>query len=193
LNAITIQSAWDYLSIANNSLFDQEDEQTLLEKVEKLQRSLVATVYDLSAIRVLDGNAGQRIRSGCRRNPKTEGANTLMPTEDFVTIFADRQFKGVSAQLKPGDYNLNLGAVGNDNISSIRIPEGCEVTAFVDMNFGRDSKKFTADVADLASFDNKISSMKVRGNEGNERNAGIQYTIATYLLDDLFTKGETTP
>lgn len=82
----------------------------------------------------------------------------------LVTIFAHSQFKGDSMELKPAHYTQDFntfGAIGDDNISSIRIPEGYAVTVFVDANFKGASKKFTADVADLGDFDNNISSLIV--------------------------------
>ena len=56
---------------------------------------------------------------------------------------------------------MNFGAIGNDNISSIKISPGVTVKVYADIDFKGESAEFTGDVADLGSFDNKISSLTI--------------------------------
>jgi len=85
-----------------------------------------------------------------------------MPTEEFVTIYADRDFKGGSQKLQPGRYNLDYGPVGDNNISSVRIPEGWTVTMYDGRDFTGTSREFTASASSLGEFDNIISSISIR-------------------------------
>ncbi len=58
-----------------------------------------------------------------------------IPEIDFtVTVYAD-SFEGVSQNLLPGRYLARDLAVGNNNISSVRVPKGMQVTLFEDPDF----------------------------------------------------------
>ena len=70
-------------------------------------------------------------------------ADAGIPT---VVIYKD-DFTGPALRLTTGRYDLeDLGAVGNDHISSLRIPDGMKVTLFEHKQFTGRSLSFTADV-----------------------------------------------
>jgi len=53
-----------------------------------------------------------------------------------VIVYKDRNFAGKSLALKKGQYKMGqLSKVGNDTISSLRVPEGYTVTLYADDNF----------------------------------------------------------
>ncbi|MFF3976975.1 hypothetical protein [Streptomyces sp. NPDC001828] len=88
----------------------------------------------------------------------------MSPASGAVQIFLDRDFKGASATLDEGSYDVNhlqAGAVGNDAISSLKVADGYEVTVYKDAGLKGDSKTFTADAAALGEFSDTISSLKV--------------------------------
>ena len=84
-----------------------------------------------------------------------------MPTEEFVTVFADRNFQGGSQKLQPGSYNLDYGPVGDNNISSIAIPDGWTVVVYADLDCQGEAKTFSASAAELGDFDDRISSIVI--------------------------------
>lgn len=89
-----------------------------------------------------------------------------IPETDFtVTVYTDA-FEGVSQNLLPGRYLARDLAVGNNNISSVRVPKGMQVTLFDDPDFS--GFRFTAgrdvDLINYSfgqNFDNMTSSLVV--------------------------------
>jgi hypothetical protein len=81
-------------------------------------------------------------------------------------IYADRDFAGDSMTLQAGTYDLTTpGAVGNDAISSVKVPSGWTVTLYENTGQQGASKSFTSDTAYVGDdFDNVASSIKVDGS-----------------------------
>jgi len=89
-----------------------------------------------------------------------------------ITVYADINFAGQSASFD-GD-TPNLASAGwNDNISSIRVPNGETWEICVDENFGNQCQAVTGSVADLRStgWNDRISSIR-RVNDRGGRNRG---------------------
>ena len=64
-----------------------------------------------------------------------------------VTIYADADFTGVSQYLAIGSYDVGALGIGNDQLSSLKVPEGLKVTLFENAGFAGKSRVFTADTA----------------------------------------------
>lgn len=89
-----------------------------------------------------------------------------IPQTDFtVTVYTD-SFEGVSQNLLPGKYLARDLAVGNNSISSVRVPKGMQATLFDDADFSGYQFRAGRDV-DLMNhsfgqnFDNITSSLLV--------------------------------
>ena len=80
---------------------------------------------------------------------------------DMVTVYRDGNFRGASQFLSAGYHNDNGLGVGNDQISSIKIPAGWEVTVYTNSNYSGSSKTYTSDVSNLYEFNDKISSILI--------------------------------
>lgn len=82
-------------------------------------------------------------------------------TEVTITVYTDR-FQGASQELLPGRYRAIDLTVGNNSISSIRVPRGMRVTIQDREDKTGFSRTITTD-SDLAGqrFDNNISSLMV--------------------------------
>jgi|688.fasta_scaffold06873_6 hypothetical protein len=81
-----------------------------------------------------------------------------------VTIYTDCNYRGKERQLTPGNYDQYQMGVGNDAISSFRIPRGYQLTVFEDNNFGGSRRTFTSDLNCLAvDWNDKITSVIVVG------------------------------
>ncbi|MEG3954323.1 beta/gamma crystallin-related protein, partial [Microcoleus sp. herbarium2] len=47
-----------------------------------------------------------------------------------VVIYKDADFQGASQELTEGSYNLASLQIGNDQLSSLRVPSGIKVTLY---------------------------------------------------------------
>ncbi len=91
--------------------------------------------------------------------------HTLMVAEQEVQLFEHRNFEGRSLQLLPGAYDvLELRSRElDDQISSIKIPDGYLVIAFEQAHFQGKSKVFTQDMAFTGwELNDAISSLMIR-------------------------------
>jgi len=79
-----------------------------------------------------------------------------------VVIYMDGYFKGASQTLAAGRYDLNQLTIGNDKLSSLRIPPGWKVTLYQEANFAGKSKVLTADTPYVGNeFNDSVSSIVV--------------------------------
>ncbi len=110
---------------------------------------------------------------------------------DGVTLFKDCYYRGRSKNLGTGDYLTNQLGIGNDQLSSIRIPNGFRVTLYRDDNFRGQSITLTADDdCFTTNWNDNVSSIKVErigGGWGNNNNYG-DYEVV--LFKDADFSGE---
>ncbi|HZH75382.1 MAG TPA: RICIN domain-containing protein, partial [Archangium sp.] len=83
-------------------------------------------------------------------------------------------YTGRSQQLGLGSWDINQLTIGNDSVSSLRVPAGLRVTLYQDANFRGTHKSYTSDTSTLGTF-NKLTSAVVV-----EKVASF-YTEANYL------------
>ena len=100
---------------------------------------------------------------------------------DRVEVFQHAIYEGYSAKLKTGNYDLaalrSLG-IGNDDLSSIKVPTGLKVTAYQNDNYGGSSWVFTSDESNLSNrgCNDAISSLKVeRTSSAKDRTFNVYY------------------
>lgn len=79
-----------------------------------------------------------------------------------VKIYADKNYQGRSQVLKEGKYRASDLRIGNDNLSSIRVGDGYQVTLYQNDNFRGSYKVIKDDLSRLGSFDDKTSSIIVK-------------------------------
>jgi len=88
--------------------------------------------------------------------------NTYYNNDDQVTVYRDCYFKSVSKSFGEGNFRDYELGVGNDKISSIKIPRGWIVTVFEDNNFEGASQVFTHTVECVPQgWNDRISSMRI--------------------------------
>ncbi|AFY39532.1 Hemolysin-type calcium-binding region [[Leptolyngbya] sp. PCC 7376] len=80
-----------------------------------------------------------------------------------VTIYRDGSYRGRRQELSVGSYNVGgLSYIGNEQLSSLKVAEGYEVTLYEHANFSGDSISFTSNTSYVGNgFDNETSSIKV--------------------------------
>lgn len=79
-----------------------------------------------------------------------------------VVIYRHVNFEGASQALNIGNYDMIDLAIGNDTVSSLRVPPGLKVTLYQNAGFRGGSKVFTQDTAWVGlDFNDRTSSLKV--------------------------------
>ncbi len=82
-----------------------------------------------------------------------------------VTLYADSEFRGRSVTLDRDESYLGNTAIGNDSVSSIRVPRGCRARLFADSEFRGRSIELDRDenfLGDTAIGNDSVSSIEVR-------------------------------
>jgi len=69
---------------------------------------------------------------------------------DGVTLYRDTNYRGKSVTLTRDESSLGDTRVGNDELSSIRIPRGCSVIIYKDTNFHGHSVELNHDQPELS-------------------------------------------
>ena len=87
-------------------------------------------------------------------------------TPGNATFYGDANYGGTAVTLSPGDYTLSrlqAAGIGNDSISSLKVPSGVIVELYSNDNFGGSLLTKTADDATLVddSWNDMVSSLKV--------------------------------
>jgi hypothetical protein len=79
-----------------------------------------------------------------------------------LVLWTGPNFNGDTYTILSGsDGDLRDDAVGNDNVSSLRVNPGCTVTLYRHINYGGDSRSYTTNTATLEDFNNVASSVRV--------------------------------
>ncbi|BAF99972.1 MULTISPECIES: hypothetical protein [Microcystis] len=79
-----------------------------------------------------------------------------------VVIYADGSYQGASQELAEGNYDINDLTIGNDTLSSLKIPQGIKVTVYEHRGFSGRSKVFVEDTPWVGDdFNDLTSSIKV--------------------------------
>ena len=76
---------------------------------------------------------------------------------------------GAARQLGAGRYDLARISIGNDAISSVKVPAGWRVTLYQHAGFNGTSKVLTADTPALPDFNDQTSSIVVEGGVHSKR------------------------
>ena len=151
---------------------------------------LIAQVAKAKGALIIDYNTPTQGKRSTLYNdnlhPNAAGALLLAETA-FNTInpvvpafYQNCAYGGYGVKLTLGDYNLAaLQALGvaNDDISSIKVPAGYKVFAYVEDNFGGNYLTLTADNTCLGGWDNLTTSIRVRAN-------GVPGKNGTYSLQN---------
>ncbi|MBL8517784.1 MAG: serine hydrolase [Betaproteobacteria bacterium] len=86
-------------------------------------------------------------------------------------VYRHVDFNGPRREFTVGRFGRSELGVGDNEVSSLRVPPGWTVTLFDRGDFSGTSRKFTADVANLGDFNDKTSSLVVTGPPDSEASA----------------------
>ncbi len=88
------------------------------------------------------------------------------PAAPQVTLYANSKFSGVTERIRPGAYDHDdLGRIGDDQLSSLKVPAGLQVTLFEQPNFTGRKRVLTADTPKLGDLDDRCSAIEVTALE----------------------------
>lgn len=136
--------------------------------------NLVSSVKIQSAMAVEGfGNSNDDAFGSLTLSQNKPAANT----GQLIEVFTDCRYQGKSAKLPIGDYNLaqlRKYGLGNNDISSVKVPEGMSVTVYENDFLRGDSASASENVhcIDTGSFANRITSLSVLVKEGASTNSG---------------------
>jgi len=89
-----------------------------------------------------------------------------------VLIYSDANFTGYNQAFGPGRYDVDQLSIGNDQLSSLRVPPGWTVTLYEHAGFIGINKVFTADAWFVGDFNDRTSSLIVRSTTPSNVAAG---------------------
>ncbi len=81
-----------------------------------------------------------------------------------VTLYADARFRGTSDTLDHDSRNMRDTRVGDDRVSSVRVPHGCRVTLYADPSYRGSYTVLHDDVEDMSDTrvgNDRVSSVRV--------------------------------
>jgi sulfatase modifying factor 1 len=111
------------------------------------------------------------------------------PAGECPVFYRDSAYRGESYALPAGTYTmaqLQLYGIRNNDISSLKVPQGYIVKLWDLDNFSGTGYKFTADCPDLYYANGNTSDS--RNNQFNDKTSSIQiYYIPTYIALNSFT------
>jgi serralysin len=80
-----------------------------------------------------------------------------------VVVYSDINYQGESQELEPGDYDRLPPGIGNDSLSSLKVPPGMEVILYEHSGFQGQGWKYTTDTPYVGNdFNDQASSIRVR-------------------------------
>jgi Ca2+-binding RTX toxin-like protein len=129
----------------------------------KVPRGLTVILYEYGDFQGKQKvfNSGDYSSVGGDFNDQTSSIEVLPPAE----IFQHDNYGGNSFKLAPGKYNINdLGSVGNDQLSSLKVPRGLTVILYEYGDFQGKQKVFNSgDYSSVGGdFNDQTSSIEVR-------------------------------
>lgn len=98
-----------------------------------------------------------------------------------VIVYEGVNFAGKSQALAAGRYTLEQLGIGDDTLSSLKVPPGMEVILYEDTDFGGRKVSFAGDTSNVGNFDDKTSSIEIRELPTSRSPAGVTlYTGAEF-------------
>jgi Beta/Gamma crystallin len=135
-------------------------------------QTFYSTVYCLdgnwsdqaSSIIVYGPGGSHNSNSSASNNYYYNDNNSYSGSRDMVTFYADCNYGGASFSMPVGNFKERSIKVGNDKISSFRVPYGFRLTVYQNDGFGGRSRTFTGSVKCLdGTWNDQISSFIIEG------------------------------
>ncbi|MEV6527411.1 peptidase inhibitor family I36 protein [Longispora sp. NPDC051575] len=109
---------------------------------------------------------------------------------DSVSLFTDRGFTGTRQDLVPGRYDVGALTLGDNALSSLRVPQGWSVTVFSDPGFAGTSTTFHASAEYVGDeLNDRVSSVEVRDTPVIVRVGGASNDGGVIFLEKVYNTG----
>lgn len=93
---------------------------------------------------------------------ENETSSTAKLPEAKVIIYAASHYEGASQELSEGSYDISSLTIGNDQLSSLKVPKGMKVTLYEHAGLEGRTKSFTEDTPWVGDdFNDLTSAIKV--------------------------------
>ena len=140
-----------------------------------------STTYETNQT-CLPSNINDRVSSlVIEKKPETNPGNN---TGDFVMMYSECSYGGNALRLMPGYYPGDKLGILKKNISSIQVPQGLRVKAFINSeNLSGQSYTITDDILCMAgNLRNRIASLVIEETGYGNNNNGNQYPDAERVV-----------
>jgi hypothetical protein len=133
----------------------------------KLGRHALDLLSPLRSV-MMFASIGATLASGCgpveesdTHAPEPYGEHQGAQTSAAV-IYAHWYYEGASQSLAPGNYDIGALTIGNDQLSSLKVPAGWTVKLYRDAGFQGTMRSFTSDTGFVGEdFNDQTSSIQV--------------------------------
>jgi hypothetical protein len=100
----------------------------------------------------------------------TGGGGTGGMGGSVASIYEHENYQGLAQTLAPGQYDVDALSIGNDTLTSLKVPSGWTVTLFEHAGFSGASKTFIADTPNVGGYWNALAlaAGRVEGDEAED-------------------------
>ncbi len=150
---------------------------------------VVNTDNNNSNINYPGGGSDNSNSSSSTDNNNNSNNTGFAESDGKVILYQFTGYRGLDQVVSTGKYNNYQITLGDNKISSIRIPLGYKVVVYRDANFLGKTAEFTSSVDDLGSeWDNHISSLEVISTTANYNPSGSGSSSST-VNDNFYIEG----
>jgi len=132
--------------------------------------SLVIVEADGERWRCLSSNDGYVEDLSLERGSFSQGSSGSSSHGGGVTLYGDYGYRGASEEVHGDIVDMKRTRIGNDSLSSVRVPQGCRVTLYSDNNFRGRSIELYGDEPELGRTqvgNDSVSSLRVNCGGGS--------------------------
>lgn len=184
--------AWDFKQSDNtNQQWRLVEQGQGTYRIEAVHSGKVMDVRDGS---IAEGAAIQQHQSNNTDAQKWILSEVLPKSVLFdkkATIYQHANYGGASQELGLGSYDIDQLTIGNDQVSSVKVPEGLRVTLYEHANFRGNHKTFTSDTSYVGDdFNDKTSGILVEKvatffEHGSYQGNRLALGVGRYNLKDI--------
>ena len=174
---------WNRLGINNKQLSSFSLPQgwsiTLYENSNYSGRNITYS----SGVSCLSRDWNDRASSVLISSSGSNNSNNNNTNNAMVTLYSDCNYRGAAKSLGAGYHRSYDLGIGNDQLSSIKVPYGWSITVYSDENFKGRSASYSGDVYCFnREWNDQVSSVLITrndggNNQGNNNNNPTDYVI----------------
>jgi Skp family chaperone for outer membrane proteins len=130
----------------------EKEAQAIREAQARVQQEKEAQAIREAQARVQQEKEAQAIREAQEQARVQQEKAARELDERSVKVYSDWDYQGASSSLPVGFYNTGEMGIGNESISSIKVPSGLAVTLYEHANGEGGSAKWSVDIPRLTDW-----------------------------------------